>query len=88
MGSDSETERSNIKVKTKITALAPISKPSAGKKLCKQTLKLVRKVYLASESKCLKERSERSGQEHSSRPLRIMHNSRDTFLQLMSLLML
>uniref|UniRef100_A0A6N2N4H9 Ribosomal protein L7Ae/L30e/S12e/Gadd45 domain-containing protein n=1 Tax=Salix viminalis TaxID=40686 RepID=A0A6N2N4H9_SALVM len=51
MGSDSETERSNIKVKKKMTDLAPISKPSAGKKLCKQTLKLVRK---ASESKCLK----------------------------------
>ncbi|CAK7326460.1 unnamed protein product [Dovyalis caffra] len=51
MVSDSETERSNIKEKKKITTLAPIAKPLAGKKLCKRTLKLVRK---ASESKCLK----------------------------------
>jgi H/ACA ribonucleoprotein complex subunit 2 len=43
MGSDSETERSNIKEKKKITSLAPIAKPLAGKKLCKRTLKLVRK---------------------------------------------
>ncbi|KAF8378507.1 hypothetical protein HHK36_029850 [Tetracentron sinense] len=32
-------------------ALAPIAKPLAGKKLCKKTLKLVRR---ATESKCLK----------------------------------
>ncbi|XP_058114990.1 H/ACA ribonucleoprotein complex subunit 2-like protein [Magnolia sinica] len=50
MGSDSETEKS-LKEKKKIMALAPIAKPLAGKKLCKRTLKLVRK---ASESKCLK----------------------------------
>ncbi|RWR85022.1 H/ACA ribonucleoprotein complex subunit 2-like protein [Cinnamomum micranthum f. kanehirae] len=50
MGSDSETEKS-LKEKKKLMALAPIAKPLAGKKLCKKTLKLVRK---ASESKCLK----------------------------------
>ncbi|KAJ0989657.1 hypothetical protein J5N97_008013 [Dioscorea zingiberensis] len=50
MGSDSETEKS-IKEKKKLVALAPIAKPLAGKKLCKRTLKLVRR---ASESKCLK----------------------------------
>ena len=42
MGSDSETEKS-AKEKKKILALAPISKPLAGKKLCKRTLKLVRR---------------------------------------------
>ncbi|KAG2661245.1 H/ACA ribonucleoprotein complex subunit 2-like protein [Panicum virgatum] len=46
MGSDTETE----KKKTPL-ALAPIAKPLAGKKLCKRTLKLVRR---ASEAKCLK----------------------------------
>ncbi|XP_039141536.1 H/ACA ribonucleoprotein complex subunit 2-like protein [Dioscorea cayenensis subsp. rotundata] len=50
MGSDSENEKS-IKEKKKVVTLAPIAKPFAGKKLCKRTLKLVRK---ASESKCLK----------------------------------
>ncbi|KAH7660173.1 H/ACA ribonucleoprotein complex subunit 2 protein [Dioscorea alata] len=50
MGSDSENEKS-IKEKKKVVTLAPIAKPLAGKKLCKRTLKLVRK---ASESKCLK----------------------------------
>ncbi|CAA6670653.1 unnamed protein product [Spirodela intermedia] len=50
MGSDSETEKS-VKDKKKMMALAPISKPLAGKKLCKRTLKLVRR---AAESKCLK----------------------------------
>ncbi|XP_068637802.1 H/ACA ribonucleoprotein complex subunit 2-like protein [Aristolochia californica] len=50
MGSDSETEKSH-KEKKKLTALAPIAKPLAGKKLCKRTLKLVRR---ASETKCLK----------------------------------
>ncbi|OVA12517.1 H/ACA ribonucleoprotein complex [Macleaya cordata] len=34
-----------------MAAIAPIAKPLAGKKLCKRTLKLVRK---ATESKCLK----------------------------------
>ena len=38
MGSDTETE----KKKTPL-ALAPIAKPLAGKKLCKRTLKLVRR---------------------------------------------
>lgn len=42
MGSDSETEKS-VKDKKKMMALAPISKPLAGKKLCKRTLKLVRR---------------------------------------------
>ncbi|XP_072978412.1 H/ACA ribonucleoprotein complex subunit 2-like protein [Typha angustifolia] len=50
MGSDSETEKS-AKERKKLMALAPIAKPLAGKKLCKRTLKLVRR---ASESKCLK----------------------------------
>ncbi|CAM8911271.1 hypothetical protein QQ045_033081 [Rhodiola kirilowii] len=49
MGSDSETEKSAAK--KKVIALAPISKPLAGKKLCKKTLKLVRR---AAEHKCLK----------------------------------
>ncbi|XP_050237264.1 H/ACA ribonucleoprotein complex subunit 2-like protein [Mercurialis annua] len=53
MGSDSEAERSHKKEKKekKIIALSPIAKPLAGKKLCKKTLKLVRK---AAEHKCLK----------------------------------
>ncbi|KAF6169088.1 hypothetical protein GIB67_038585 [Kingdonia uniflora] len=51
MGSDGETERSAMKERKKMEALAPIAKPLAGKKLCKRTLKLVRR---ASESKCLK----------------------------------
>ncbi|KAF9624772.1 hypothetical protein IFM89_013853 [Coptis chinensis] len=51
MGSDSEAEKSSQKERKKITALAPIATPLAGKKLCKKTLKLVRK---AAESKCLK----------------------------------
>ncbi|KAK4768139.1 hypothetical protein SAY87_003280 [Trapa incisa] len=50
MGSDSEAERTQ-KEKKKVLALAPIAKPLAGKKLCKRTLKLVRK---AAEHKCLK----------------------------------
>ncbi|XP_043716571.1 H/ACA ribonucleoprotein complex subunit 2-like protein [Telopea speciosissima] len=50
MGSDSETEKSQ-KDRKKMLALAPIAKPLAGKKLCKRTLKLVRR---ASEHKCLK----------------------------------
>ncbi|XP_010261797.1 PREDICTED: H/ACA ribonucleoprotein complex subunit 2-like protein [Nelumbo nucifera] len=50
MGSDSETEKSQ-KERKKLLALAPIAKPLAGKKLCKRTLKLVRR---ASESKCVK----------------------------------
>jgi H/ACA ribonucleoprotein complex subunit 2 len=37
MGRDTETEK-----KKTPTALAPIAKPLAGKKLCKRTLKLVR----------------------------------------------
>ncbi|CAN6578008.1 unnamed protein product [Malus baccata var. baccata] len=53
MGSDSEVEKSAQKEreKKKLQALAPIAKPLAGKKLCKRTLKLVRK---AAEHKCLK----------------------------------
>ncbi|KAL0317595.1 UNVERIFIED_CONTAM: H/ACA ribonucleoprotein complex subunit-like protein [Sesamum angustifolium] len=53
MGSDSEIERTAQKEreKKKILALAPIAKPLAGKKLCKRTLKLVRR---AAEQKCLK----------------------------------
>lgn len=44
MGSDSEAERTQQKEeKKKILALAPIAKPLAGKKLCKRTLKLVRR---------------------------------------------
>lgn len=47
MGSDSEAEKSRQKdkekEKKKLLALAPIAKPLAGKKLCKRTLKLVRK---------------------------------------------
>ncbi|KAB2633661.1 H/ACA ribonucleoprotein complex subunit 2-like protein [Pyrus ussuriensis x Pyrus communis] len=53
MGSDSEVEKSAQKEseKKKLQALAPVAKPLAGKKLCKRTLKLVRK---AAEHKCLK----------------------------------
>uniref|UniRef100_A0A5B6Z4N1 H/ACA ribonucleoprotein complex subunit 2 n=1 Tax=Davidia involucrata TaxID=16924 RepID=A0A5B6Z4N1_DAVIN len=53
MGSDSEAEKSaqKEKEKKKLLALAPIAKPLAGKKLCKRTLKLVRR---AAEHKCLK----------------------------------
>ncbi|CAA3005382.1 H/ACA ribonucleoprotein complex subunit 2-like protein [Olea europaea var. sylvestris] len=53
MGSDSETEKSAHKERErkKFLALAPIAKPLAGKKLCKRTLKLVRR---AAEHKCLK----------------------------------
>ena len=45
MGSDSEAEKSvqKEKEKKKMLALAPIAKPLAGKKLCKRTLKLVRR---------------------------------------------
>ncbi|KAK3037107.1 hypothetical protein RJ639_031526 [Escallonia herrerae] len=52
-GSDSEGEKSvqKEKEKKKLLALAPIAKPLAGKKLCKRTLKLVRR---AAEHKCLK----------------------------------
>ncbi|KAJ8491160.1 hypothetical protein OPV22_012881 [Ensete ventricosum] len=50
MGSDSETEKS-AKERKKMMAVAPIAKPLAGKKLCKRTLKLVRR---AAEAKCLK----------------------------------
>ncbi|XVE54621.1 hypothetical protein DITRI_Ditri03aG0096700 [Diplodiscus trichospermus] len=53
MGSDSEAERTQQKEKEKKKRLgvAPIAKPLAGKKLCKKTLKFVRK---AAERKCLK----------------------------------
>ncbi|XP_050152559.1 H/ACA ribonucleoprotein complex subunit 2-like protein [Malus sylvestris] len=53
MGSDSEVEKSAQKEreKKKLQALASVAKPLAGKKLCKRTLKLVRK---AAEHKCLK----------------------------------
>ena len=49
MGSDSEAERSQKqeKEKKKIIALAPIARPLAGKKLCKKTLKLVRRGIYA-----------------------------------------
>ncbi|XP_057951438.1 H/ACA ribonucleoprotein complex subunit 2-like protein [Malania oleifera] len=50
MVSDSETEKTP-KEKKKTSALAPIAKPLAGKKVCKRTLKLVRR---AAEHKCLK----------------------------------
>ncbi|KAM7267263.1 hypothetical protein ACFE04_009429 [Oxalis oulophora] len=49
MGSDSETERKEKK-KTVIN-ISPIAKPLVGKKLCKRTLKLVRR---ATENKCVK----------------------------------
>ncbi|URE28725.1 H ACA ribonucleoprotein complex subunit [Musa troglodytarum] len=42
MGSDSENEKS-VKERKKMMAVAPIAKPLAGKKLCKRTLKLVRR---------------------------------------------
>ncbi|KAH9311678.1 hypothetical protein KI387_026713 [Taxus chinensis] len=45
MASDLETES-----KKKILMVSPIARPLAGKKLCKKTLKLVRR---ASEAKCL-----------------------------------
>ncbi|KAL8540087.1 hypothetical protein ACS0TY_001611 [Phlomoides rotata] len=53
MGSDSEVEKTAQKEreKKKLQALAPIAKPLAGKKLCKRSLKLVRR---AAEHKCLK----------------------------------
>ncbi|KAK6131820.1 hypothetical protein DH2020_034438 [Rehmannia glutinosa] len=53
MGSDSEIEKTAPKEreKKKMLALAPIAKPLAGEKLCKRTLKLVRR---AAEQKCLK----------------------------------
>ncbi|KAL7107411.1 hypothetical protein ACP275_06G052300 [Erythranthe tilingii] len=53
MGSDSETDKTAQKVREKkqMSALAPIAKPLAGKKLSKRTLKLVRR---AAEQKCLK----------------------------------
>ncbi|CAK9147878.1 unnamed protein product [Ilex paraguariensis] len=53
MVSDSEAEKTIQKEKEKkqLLALAPIAKPLAGKKLCKRTLKLVRR---AAEHKCLK----------------------------------
>lgn len=49
MGSDNEAEKTQQKEKEmkKVVALAPIAKPLAGKKLCKRTLKLVRKgIYI------------------------------------------
>ncbi|KAE8684031.1 H/ACA ribonucleoprotein complex subunit 2-like protein [Hibiscus syriacus] len=53
MGSDSVADKSERKEKErkKNLALAPIAKPLAGKKLCKKTLKFVRR---AAEHKCLK----------------------------------
>jgi len=48
MGSDSEAEKSVQKEKKKLQALAPIAKPLAGKKLCKRTLKLVRRGHFSS----------------------------------------
>lgn len=45
MGSDSETEKS-LKERKKVISLMPIAKPLAGKKLCKRTLKLVRRGNL------------------------------------------
>ncbi|KAI6683324.1 hypothetical protein NL676_029237 [Syzygium grande] len=52
MGSDGEAERAQKeKERKKALSLAPIAKPLAGKKLCKRTLKLVRR---AAEKKCLK----------------------------------
>ncbi|XVF49821.1 hypothetical protein PTKIN_Ptkin04bG0046900 [Pterospermum kingtungense] len=53
MGSDNEAEKSHQKEKEKkkLLAVSPIAKPLAGKKLCKKTLKLVRR---AAEQKCLK----------------------------------
>lgn len=52
MGSDAEMEKEKAsKEKRKMLMLSPIARPLAGKKLCKRTLKLVRR---ASEAKCLK----------------------------------
>nr|ABK25577.1 unknown [Picea sitchensis]ABR18431.1 unknown [Picea sitchensis] len=52
MGSDVEMEKEkSSKEKRKMLMLSPIARPLAGKKLCKRTLKLVRR---ASEAKCLK----------------------------------
>ncbi|KAB1212805.1 H/ACA ribonucleoprotein complex subunit 2-like protein [Morella rubra] len=53
MGSDSEAEKAQQKEKErkKLLAVSPIAKPLAGKKICKRTLKLVRR---AAEHKCLK----------------------------------
>lgn len=45
MGSDSENEKS-VKERKKLMAVAPIAKPLAGKKLCKRSLKLVRRGSL------------------------------------------
>lgn len=42
-GSDIEADKSALKEKKNLLALAPIAKPLAGKKLSKRTLKLVRK---------------------------------------------
>ncbi|PKA59972.1 H/ACA ribonucleoprotein complex subunit 2-like protein [Apostasia shenzhenica] len=50
MGSDSEADKA-LKEKKKLTSLAPIAKPLAGKKLRKRTYKLVRR---ATEAKCIK----------------------------------
>lgn len=49
MGSDSEVEKTAQKERErkKMQALAPIAKPLAGKKLCKRTLKLVRRGIYA-----------------------------------------
>ncbi|KAK8949974.1 H/ACA ribonucleoprotein complex subunit 2-like protein [Platanthera guangdongensis] len=44
MGSDNETEKAT-KEKKKLIFLAPIAKPLAGKKLCRRTYKLVRRVF-------------------------------------------
>lgn len=49
MGSDGETEAK--KEKRRMLAISPIAKPLAGKKLCKRTLKVIRR---ASEMKQLK----------------------------------
>ncbi|KAE8683992.1 H/ACA ribonucleoprotein complex subunit 2 [Hibiscus syriacus] len=51
MGSDSVADKSERKERGEDLALAPIAKPLAGKKLCKKTLKFVRR---AAEHKCLK----------------------------------
>ncbi|KAL8161633.1 hypothetical protein V2J09_013122 [Rumex salicifolius] len=59
MGSDSENEKSG-KDKKKIISLAPIAKSLAGKKLCKRTLKLVRK------EKVLGKRGEGSREEYQT----------------------
>lgn len=48
MGSDSEVEKSQQKERErkKLLAVAPIARPLAEKKLCKRTLKLVRRGIL------------------------------------------